>query len=681
MSIRKMFGLRSARRASDNTTGPQNNNEPRYNTSSTTSIESTGHARGASSRLRNGLRKVFDLSKSHRHDTAQSSAIASSGDAPTSSTAKSQSRTSSPLACTSSSAAHNTSSNSPTSTPPSTAVSAVADTCLSSAHSINLPVVAPPSATTAAAPTVLKTCPSTSQHVQDDATSAARAGELSEQEVAMAAFERANAILEARHAALNPKPVDGSKPSKAVVKVNKAHQHKATTTVAKNPSHPHFSRVKPTFATAADAATAMQRRQHVMGLVYESVFYGYADSQDKLHQLNDHFHKRSVGLKGLDSDIIIGFGDFHFRASELGNLEHKWLARYNTICLLQDRHDARVLGGEDYEYLKEQLIPGDDGNQLTPAYFEIFLESLKEEGVLTDSEFLSIRDLGVTQDELEAGFRYIAPHIPARDLARQAQNLRLFRMPERHIVGSLAQDYTPADSLQSYLRTLVEAAVYKQKFYQGFFFGDAAKDLGNYLKAHQQAQQNELHASNDYYFRAWTFQESRILDRGRLLCQLFKQYEEGAITDFGVLRIIRATLVHVPGQPRFFTESLEQLLYNRASSSNLPIAMIPEILALLPEHDNAFACPVQREEILGKLNATAQAFEVEETERLATIEANSKAYKQIVKQNLGIWGRVKRKAKTVFGRKKKGGEGKAFNPFDPVHGSCVPADKDDGSFY
>ncbi|KAH9865976.1 hypothetical protein J1614_008540 [Plenodomus biglobosus] len=520
--------------------------------------------------------------------------------------------------------------------------------------------------------------------------------ELSEHDLAMAAYAKAEEILAARHAGLQVKP-DGKKNPKSRVAMiikkatkNEVLKVKRTRTKDAVPSVPHpapasrstEARRQP--RTAGDAAAMMQRRDRIMRMTYGAVYYGCDDSIEKLERLITHFDDQANGRKPVTTDIVIGFGDYHLRANDLGDFERTWIARYNALCILKYKQTGRALSFEDYELLAQHFFPADDARLLTPEYFDLFLEPLAEEGVLTKEEFLEIRDLGVTQDELDSGATYTPPAVAPRVRARQAANSRTFRMPKRDMrtgAINLAGQAKPTDNLDWYLRLLVEAAVYKQTHYRGFFFGDAAFTLNQFYQAYQLSKQDRLLPPElTEYNRLWTYAESRLLERGQLLCKLLKKYEAGTITDFGLLRIVRATLVQVPGQPGFRKDSIQRLLYDRVVNAGILIRQVPEILALLPDNDAAFSSQKVRQEMLASMNETALAYEAEETDRMAKIKADQAAFAKKVKKELGVWGRIKRKAKGALGRKKKV-EDKAFNPFSPEHKSSAPIPKDDGSFY
>ncbi|KAF2844914.1 hypothetical protein T440DRAFT_546662 [Plenodomus tracheiphilus IPT5] len=667
MPLTTLFQSRSAQRASDETANLSDNIKTNFdNMVATTSTRTNHHKRNSSGRVAAGHYCDRPSQRISHHITRVTAHTTSSADQVASTTASSRY------------------------TPPSTASSAPLASCESLVCAVSQPAVAPPKVNKANARGVLEN----PDHTAINTSPSSPLQHLSQHELAMAAYARAEEILAHRHAGLKAQPDSGKEPkqrSAVIVKQATADgtakvkkmRTKDTANFAPATAPSRCTEIQRQPRTAGDAVAVMQRRERVMKMVYSAIC-GSDDAQEKLDRLNAHYGEQDNGTKSLQADIIIGFGDCHFRANEFGEFEHIWISRYNALCILRQKLDARIIANADYDNIKDHLFPDENTRPLTPEYFEMFLEPLAEEDVLTKEQAIAIGGLGVTQQELDSGYEF-TPVLNVPDmLARQAQNSKPFRMPERKMRTSSA-DVTdsskPDDNLLWYLRVLVQAAVYKQPYYRGFFFGnDAAATLNNFYQAHKLSQQDKLLPPTLTKFnRPWTYSETRMLERGQLLCNMLKQYEAGTITDFGVLRIVRATLVHVPGQPRFHRTGLEQMLYDRAVGAGIPMSRIPTILSLLPENDNAFACPTMREELLGAMNVTAAAFEVEDSVRLAEIAADQKAYKKMMNKELGIWGRVKRKAKGVFGKKKV--VLNTFNPFSPEHGSCVPAGKEDGSFY
>lgn len=672
MPLTTLFARRSAQHMSNGTTVQASND-----TTIMVPAEPVHHKRNSSGgRIAAGFRKIFS-GRDHDNSTSQVSV-----DTPSSQLSESQrSRPSSPETA---------------STPPSTAGSSSPGLANKNARTdlepaATSPEVSPTTESLCEAPIHATTGP------HDDIVSAAPAQESNHHDAIMAAYAKAEEILAARHATLQTKAEDGKGLKKHLglklknITAKEAAKAKETHTAGAGPSlprpepAPRSTEVRRQPQTASDAMAMLERRERIMSITYGAVFYGCQDAYDKLERLNNHFCDRDSGLKPLNADIVIGFGDYHLRANDLGFFEHTWIARYNYFRLFQRKLNSREISIDDYEFLVEQLFPADDAQLLDPEDFDIYLEPLVEEGIFDMDQFLLLRDLGVSQEEMDRTIHYTHPDVAPRVQARRNADNKYFRMPQRAMrTGSIDLPGQPRrdDNLHQYLQLLVEAAVYKQTHYRGFYFGNAAAELGRFHQAYALSEKDKLLPPElTDYNRSWTYAESRLLERGQLLCNLLKQYQAGTITDFGVLRVVRATLVPLPGQPRFGRTYLEKMLYDRSVGAGMAIHQIPEILSLMREHDSVMSCPTVRQTMIADMQNTAVAFEAEEKIRLADIKADRRTFKKQLKKELGVWGRVKRKAKGVFGRKKAVVEAEGFNPFSPEHGSCVPEGKADGSFY
>lgn len=526
--------------------------------------------------------------------------------------------------------------------------------------------------------------------------SATSAPALDEEAVALAGLKDAEEILQNRHALIESQANGESKRSKVtypLAGILKKPTVKAQTPVAQNttPSITSRGHTGAHSQTANEVIEAVQRRQRIMSMAYNAAS-GCHEAAGRLQDINNHFSAIENGSKPPNSNIVIGFGDMHFRASELGSFEHSWINRYNAFCLVNKLSQRRLLNVNDYECIIEHLFPAQDAHLLSSEHFELFLAAIGKEGGLTAMEVEGFSSLAVTPEELERGVHFTPATTDVRARAREASNIMIFEMPQRRRVGrsSSHQPHTSSrDNLHWYLRVLVEAAVYDQKYYKGFLLPNAVQKLEQFYKAYKLGQEDiAVPAHLADYIRRWTYTEGRLLERGHLVCQMLKEYESGAITDFGIIRAVRGTLVHIDGQPRHTTSSIETFLYHRLpSAGKFPVAKIPEILSLLPAHDDTFSNHLMGENLLSKMEETARMFQVEELARLCEIRDSQKAYKLATNKKLGVWGRVQRKAGVVkhklggaFGLRKKAA-GTSFDPFAPEHGNTVADDQVDGSFY
>jgi hypothetical protein len=155
------------------------------------------------------------------------------------------------------------------------------------------------------------------------------------------------------------------------------------------------------------------------------------------------------------------------------------------------------------------------------------------------------------------------------------------------------------------------------------------------------------------------------MQRGHLITDLLKKYEMGVLTDFGLIRAIRATYVNIPAQPFWCVEDLESFLYHRIPESGLQISMIADILVLHPDHDTATASPRLRKTVVDAIKERVKGFEKEEEARLKEIDLSYMTFEQQKKAEMSRWECVKAGWKSVFGKKEVL---IPFDPFAPEHG-------------
>jgi hypothetical protein len=163
------------------------------------------------------------------------------------------------------------------------------------------------------------------------------------------------------------------------------------------------------------------------------------------------------------------------------------------------------------------------------------------------------------------------------------------------------------------------------------------------------------------YKRNWTYHEGRMLARGHLVYTLLSSFEKGELTDFGIVRAVRGTFAHLPGQAYWDVEELSTFLYHRVVDSGLSFTTIPEILALHPDNDTSFANVLLRAQVLRELAERAEMFEREEEQRLKEIETSVTTFESLKKKEMGRWKRMKTAVKVLFGCCKE----VAVAPFDP----------------
>jgi hypothetical protein len=120
----------------------------------------------------------------------------------------------------------------------------------------------------------------------------------------------------------------------------------------------------------------------------------------------------------------------------------------------------------------------------------------------------------------------------------------------------------------------------------------------------------------------------------------------------------------VPMHPFWTADELASFLYARVADSGLPVAKIPEILGLHPEHDGAFRDEVARKGVLAALEGRAREFEMEEVVRLSLIEESLTSFQREMRKRMGRWERVKMRLRKVLGCEVKVAP---FDPYTPEH--------------
>ncbi|KAF1918547.1 hypothetical protein BDU57DRAFT_415366, partial [Ampelomyces quisqualis] len=490
-----------------------------------------------------------------------------------------------------------------------------------------------------------------------------------EYESALEELHNAEKILEQRHAAIKTpsKSAPAQKDITLEVIFKKAVSNpKAdgrTSQPPKAPAPSHQKRNQP--ATAKAACDALQRRQLTKQLAYRAIG-GCDDAIMAFEELNAHYRlkARHPGTNDIP-DLILNFEGVHVSASQLRTVERTWLSRVNAASKLRLLADRKLLGREDHEQILLQLFPETIKDLLDPEYFHIFITGLGTEGILTASEAKSIICLGMTHEEFTAGARWTGVSRSSHKNARyDASVLRIFAIPHQshHRSTNLSAHplTAPQTDLSHHLRILVEAAVYEQKFWKGYFFPNARSLLHSFYQAWSATQQGlptPPHLTE--YQRGWKYHEARLLQRGFLICNLLSSFESGTLTDYGIVRAVRGSLIRLSGQGRWDVENLSTYLYSRVVDSGLPVSLVPQILALHPENDQVFANQTLKTQVLKELGDQAETFRKEEEQRLREIEMSVSTFESLKKKEMGRWERIKFKALGWKARKE------VVVPFDP----------------
>ncbi|RYO59632.1 hypothetical protein AA0113_g7481 [Alternaria arborescens] len=492
-----------------------------------------------------------------------------------------------------------------------------------------------------------------------------------ELEAALADRRAAEKLLAQRHAAIMPR-ANTSERLKPLGIVLKKKGTGDGHNIARLPSSLSPSTLRRTsLRTANQEIEALRRRKAIKDLTFFAAD-GCPTNIDIMDQINAHFHLQARHADGDIPDATFNVNGISIRASEMpkGSVERNWIIRYNAVVNNAELVERRLMNSEDHEMIVAQLFPEDRRHILKPEHFEIFMHGLGEEGILTKAQAKSIATVAVSLEEFEQGVHYVQDSRNKHAHRRNTTAAAIFDIPRQASRGVSSFPYrqTNGDSqheLYHYLRILVEAAVYDQKFWKGYFFPNARSRFNDFYEAYKITQENWLLPPNlTDYKREWTHREIRLLYRGQLICNLLKQYEAGEITDFGIVRAVRATFVGIPAQPSWCPEDLESFLYHRINESGLAISKIPEILALHPEHDTTFANYRLRQHVINGLRERAEQFEKEEATRLKEIDKSYMTFEHAKRKGMTRWERMKEGLKKAFGKKQIV---VPFDPFAPDH--------------
>ncbi|KAI4942921.1 hypothetical protein J4E86_009868 [Alternaria arbusti] len=490
---------------------------------------------------------------------------------------------------------------------------------------------------------------------------------------AIEGMRAAEQLLSQRHATITPQ-ANTSKRVKPLDTVGKNVGPRDSHGIARLPNSLSALNHRQThLRTANQAIEAARRRQAVRYLAFYAAD-GCPNNIDIIDRINAHFHLQARHVDGEIPDATFDVNGVPVRASQMpkGSVERNWIIRYNAVVNNAELVERRLMNSEDHEMIVAQLFPEERGHILKPEHFEIFMTGLGEEGILTKAQAKSIATVAVSKEEFDKGIHYVEAASSKHTHRRNPTAAAIFDIPQQASRSTASFSSRPANGqnqheLYYFLRILVEAAVYGQKFWKGYFFPNAWNKLKNFYDAHKLSQEGWLlppHLTE--YKRDWTHREVRLLQRGQLICDLLKHYEAGEVTDFGIIRATRATFVGIPAQPSWCPEDLESFLYHRIADSGLPITKIPEILVLHPEHDMVFSNHRLRQNVINGLRERADQFEKEEAARLKEIDKSYMTFEEVKKKEMTRWERMKVGLKKAFGKKEVV---VPFDPFAPEHGS------------
>ncbi|KAG9193629.1 hypothetical protein G6011_03664 [Alternaria panax] len=495
--------------------------------------------------------------------------------------------------------------------------------------------------------------------------------DTSEMEAAIADRYTAEKLLAQRHAAIKPQANTGER-LKPLGTILKKRDYRDSHSIARLPSSFSPSAYRQSnLRTANRAIEALRRRKAVKDLAFYAAD-GCPTNIEIMDQINAHFHLKARHIDDEIPDITFNVNGVCIRASEMpkGSVERNWITRYNAVVHNAELVERRLMNSEDHEMIVAQLFPEDRRHILKAEHFEIFMNGLGEEGILTKVQAKSIATVAVSLEEFEQGVHYIEGSVQKCGHRRNPTAATIIDIPHQASRGissfpSCQTSGQSQDELYYYLRILVEAAVYDQKFWKGYFFPNARNRLNDFYEAYKITLDGWLLPPNlTDYKREWTHREIRLLHRGQLICDLLKQYEANEVTDFGIIRAIRATFVGIPAQPCWCPEDLESFLYHRINESGLAVSNIPNILVLHPEHDMTFANSSLRRHVTNELRGRAEQFEKEEVARLREIDRSYITFREAKKRRMTKWKRVKEGWRKAFGKKQVV---VPFDPFAPEH--------------
>jgi hypothetical protein len=487
----------------------------------------------------------------------------------------------------------------------------------------------------------------------------------------MEELHKANALLQQRHAAMKTQCASKAHKKRNPLErlaSNGAVSPVGNTRVSSLPSRlPTPSHQEPRMpATAKEACDALQRRHLIQKLAYHAIV-GCEDAAAIFRELNAHYvlkarHQGDVGIPHLRLNI----DGIHVATHQLGVSEKNWISRVAMACKLQSLADRKHLGPEDHEQIITQLFPMDAKDMLKPEHFNIYMTGLGTEGIITAYEATCIIKMAVSVEEFEAGARWTGTsRNHTQHQGRQNRPaMTTFDIPKQAYCSSAPFSAHPMicaqPELHHYLRVLVEAAVYNQTHWKGYLFTNPRSMLTSFYEAYALGQQGLLTPPQlTDYKRAWTYRETRLLQRGHLLCTLLRSFDAGTLTDFGIIRAVRGTFVQLPGQGYWDPEHLSTYLYHRVVDSGLSISQVPEILALHPEHDADFASKQLATCVRTELEEQAELFRQEEKLRLSEIVCSTASFEALKKMEMNMWERVRMKWDRWVGKKE------VVAPFDP----------------
>lgn len=398
-------------------------------------------------------------------------------------------------------------------------------------------------------------------------------------------------------------------------------------------------------ATDTDVFVFCQH-QHIKNLAYKGV-------NDDAGVLDDI--QKSVARLQFRDNPTIQLGGLALRKSDLTKTDQIWLRRASLLAELKDLVHSGELHDEDYTDFLDQLMPMRAEDLLSPAHFEVFVESVvKENTWCTPGRAIQLLELQNSAEEFHAGPAAQVPMLVSYPPV-------LFR---KLILRNGSNRYQQ-------LANLIKAAVYERKEWGGVLYDDALGEAKQYFTVYELFTVEEVPYHLSGYYRDWSYQEQRLLRSFGLVSNLLQQVNKGTL-DFYVFKMIRGALIKLPGQPSMGFDMLERFLYCRHVDAGLKLEDIPKIMILHPkvvaDAKPELTCLEDEAQIWKGILATFHRFEEEEEVRMLDLKLAKKAYKKAMGgKSSDAWfnrrandptvhrfsNRVKRMVSKVFGKKKE----------------------------
>ncbi|KAF2123103.1 hypothetical protein BDV96DRAFT_561970 [Lophiotrema nucula] len=338
-------------------------------------------------------------------------------------------------------------------------------------------------------------------------------------------------------------------------------------------------------------------------LVYSST--SNAQASDIVNKIADAIKQRT---KGSPNDPHWRFRSTTFRLSDLSDSDVRWTFRayhaqlINRLLWKQENESDAIknifdfqaqnlkslergyLTYEEATIIKNQLLPRNSSDLVSPHIFKLLLEVLRKSRIIERQMEDNLEFLQITEEY------FSAPQPRGRDPRPHKQIFDgLPDVDPNHPLGSIA-------AREQDLLRLVQAACYGLDDWEQIIYPDAVTSLRNYCQAFY--RHRSLYSDQEPsvpilpFERNWTLQETAMLERGHLVCNLREQVEKGKL-NFNIFKLIRGSLVPMELQPYYSANRLAELLQMKGqdSSSGVGHELAGHVLAL---HSDNFGANEER---------------------------------------------------------------------------------------